>query len=184
MENKHLIWLVLLIIVASALRLVQVFPPNFNPIGAIALLGAAYLPKRWIALIVPLLALWLSNLVLNNTVYDSYFEGFHWIDTGIIYLGASFLLIVWLGFVLLKKVSIKRILLAAVGGGVIFYVVSNFGFWLITGIYPMTFDGLLDCYIAALPFFRNTLLGNITFCTVLFGAYALITQQKLTWSVQ
>ena len=75
--SKNLFLILGLILVAAASRLVP-HPSNFVPVGAMALFGAAALPKRWLAIVVPVLAFYLSDLVLNNTLYASYFEGFYW----------------------------------------------------------------------------------------------------------
>jgi hypothetical protein len=61
--------------------------------------------------------------------------------------------------------------MASIGGSVVFFIVSNFGVWLTGTMYPMTFEGLLACFSAAVPFFRNMLFGDLFFAGVLFGAY-------------
>lgn len=144
---------------------------NFTPIGAIALFGAAYFSdKKW-ALIVPLAALWLSDLYLNNIVYTAYFDGLTWLTGGFLYLYGSVVMIVLLGYVLLKKVTFGRVLGGALGASVIFYVISNFGVWVTSPMYPPTLEGLITCYIAAIPFFHYTIAGNVIYSALLFGGY-------------
>lgn len=157
-----------LILLAAATRILP-HPHNVTPIGAMALLGAAYLNRKYLALLVPLLALWLSNLALDNLVYAPYYEGFVWFSQPAVFI--AFVLIVGLGWLLLKKVTPLRLLGASLGASVLFYLVSNFGTWIGGGIYPQTFSGLMSCYIAGLPFFRNTLMGDLFFVTVLFSAF-------------
>ena len=144
---------------------------NFTPLGAIALFGAAYFPKKKWAFIVPVLALWLSDLVLNNVMYAAYYDGFTFFTSGFLYVYGSFAMIVILGITLLKKVTLPRVIGGALGASILFFVVSNFGVWLSSPLYPNTIEGLIMCYTAAIPFFHYTLAGNIIYCGVLFGGY-------------
>ena len=61
-----------------------------------------------------------------------------------------------------------------VGSSVLFFMITNFGAWLTSGLYPMTADGLLQAYIAGIPFFQNSLLGNLVFAALLFGGFAAL----------
>ena len=166
--SKSLFLVIGLILVAAASRLLP-HPSNFVPVGAMALFGAAALPKRWLALIVPVLAFYLSDLVLNNTLYTSYFEGFYW---GMSYwtIGAIVLMVV-LGMGLLRnlKFSWLRVGGAAVSATLVFFLVTNFGVWAGGLMYPKTGAGLLAAYAAGLPFLLNSLLANLVFSGLLFG---------------
>jgi hypothetical protein len=134
-------------------------PPNFTPIGAIALFGGAYLSGR-IALVLPLLAMLISDLFL----------GFYsWRLMLIVYL--SFLICVLLGFKLKKNRKWYRFLGYSLIGSVVFYLLTNFAVWAFTSWYPKNLNGLLQCYFLALPFFKNTILGNLFYTGLLFGAY-------------
>jgi len=62
---------------------------------------------------------------------------------------------------------------AALAGSVLFFVITNFGVWLSSDLYPQTAEGLVVCYVAAIPFFRNTLAGDLLYACVLFGGFAL-----------
>lgn len=165
---KSLFLVIGLILIAAASRLLP-HPSNFVPVGAMALFGAAALPKRWLAVLVPVLAFYLSDLVLNNTLYAAYFEGFYW---GISYwmVGAIVLMVV-LGMGLLRnlKFSWLRVGGAAVGATLVFFLVTNFGVWAGGMLYPKTGAGLLAAYGAGLPFLLNSLLANLLFSGLLFG---------------
>lgn len=165
---KNLFLVISLILVAAASRLLPHWP-NFVPVGAMALFGAAALPKRWLAVIVPVLAFYLSDLVLNNTLYAEYYEGFHW---GINYwtTGAIVLMTV-LGMGLLRnaKFSWLKIGGAAVGATLVFFLITNFGVWASGTMYPKSGAGLIAAYAAGLPFLLNSLLANLLFSGVLFG---------------
>jgi len=111
-NRTRLIVLLLAIVAAAALRLVP-HPPNFTPIGAMALFSGAYVGRRALAFAAPLAAL-----------------------------------------------------------ALLFFALSNFGVWLGSGMYPRSLAGLAECYAAALPFFQNSLAGDLFYTVLLFGGFA------------
>jgi hypothetical protein len=168
---------VILILLAALTRLLP-HPPNYTPLAAIGLFGAAYLQRRWLAWMVPFAALFLTDLLLNNVLYSTYFTGFTLITSWYIY--AAIGLVVLLGWFFLRdNVSPQRVLGASLSASVVFFLVSNFSTWAQTVIYPKTFAGLLSCYAAGIPFFGNTVLGDLIFSAVLFGGYAWVLRSKL-----
>ena len=158
-NHSRLIALLSAILAAAVLRLVP-HPPNFTPIGAMALFSGAYLGKRPVAFAAPLGALLLSDLVLGF---------YHGQPT--VYFSVA--LIVMIGMLALRRVSALRVGAAAMASSVLFFVITNFGMWLFSGIYPVTADGLVACYVAAIPFFQNTVLGDLFFTVLLFGGFAI-----------
>jgi len=158
-NQTRLIALVSAILIAAALRLVP-HPPNFTPIGAMALFSGAYLGRRGLAFVAPLAALLLSDLVLG------FYAGMNFVYLGVI-------LTVVIGWWLTRRRSALRIAGAALASSVMFFVVTNFGMWLFSGYYPVTFEGLVACYVAAIPFFQNSLAGDLFFTALLFGGFAL-----------
>ena len=160
-NHSRIIALLSAIVVAAALRLIP-HPPNFTPIGAMALFSGAYLGRRGvIAFAAPLGALLLSDLVL----------GFY---RGMPTVYFSVAIIVVLGWLALQRVSPLRIGAAAIASSILFFVVTNFGMWLSSGFYPRTLAGLEACYVAAIPFFQNTLAGDLFYSTLLFGGFAVL----------
>lgn len=149
----------LIIGIAVALRLLP-HPPNMAPIAAMALFGGVYLNKRY-ALLVPLIAMVFSDL----------FIGFH---NTIIFVYGSFLLTGVIGIWLKTHKNTPTIIVASLVSSLMFFVVTNFGVWLMYDFYPKTLTGLIDCYIAAIPFFRNTIVGDFAFTVVFFGSYELL----------
>lgn len=147
------------IAVAAALRLVP-HPPNFTPIGAMALFSGAYLGRRAIAFAAPLAAMLLSDAVLG------FYSGF-WVT----YLGVA--AIVLIGWLALSCLSILRLGLAALASSAVFFLVSNFGTWALSGMYSHTASGLAACYVAAIPFFQNTVVGDLFYAALLFGGFRL-----------
>lgn len=167
----------LILIILAALTRLLPHPHNFTPLGAIGLFGAAYLERRWLALLVPLVALFITDLFINNVLYSAYFEGFAWITSGYIYLAMG--LVVGNGLLQTrKKTSGQRIVAASLSSSALFFLVSNFGVWAESTMYPKTVAGLLGCYTAGLPFFGNTILGDLFFSAVLFGGYAWAVQRN------
>ncbi len=162
--------LALMVLMASVSRLVP-HPPNFTPIGAIALFGGAYFLKRWTAFIIPLISLWISDLVISNIVYAQYHDGFVWFYKGFYWNYGSFLLIVFMGILLLKKVKATSVIAASLSASLVFFIISNLGVWYSSLIYPPTFTGLLACYSAGIPFFGNTLMGDAFYSGILFGSF-------------
>lgn len=157
-------------ILAAAVTRILPHPDNVTPIGGMALFGAAYFSRKYLAIIVPLAALWLSNLFIDNVVYAAYYEGFVWFTQPFVFL--SFFLIVAMGWLALRKVTPLRLLGSSLAASVLFFLISNFGVWLTGGgMYPMSLEGLMTCYAAGLPFFRNSMLGDLVFTAALFGAF-------------
>lgn len=170
---------IILMIMAAAISRFIPHPPNFTPIGAMSLFGAAYFGRRYLALLIPFIALWVSDLVINNVLYARMFPetytGFSWFGMWSVYL--AFAVIVFLGWVVLKKVSPLRLLGASFSASVLFFLITNFHFWLMTATYPKTVAGLAMAYTAGLPFFWNTLAGDLFFTAVLFGSFAFFQRQ-------
>ena len=159
-----------MILLAAMSRLIP-HPANFAPIGGMALFGAAYYSKRYWAFIIPIVALWISNLLLNNVVYGQYFDGFVWFKGSSLFIYGAFALIVLFGMVTLKKVRIPRLIVSALGASFIFFLVSNFGVWFSGTMYPKDVGGLIACYVAGIPFFQNTMAGDLVYTAVMFGAF-------------
>jgi len=150
----------LIIVGAALLRLVP-HAPNFAPIGAMALFGGAYLPKRW-ALVLPLAAMFLSDI----------FIGFDGVDGRAAVYG-SFLLIGLLGIWLGNHKSAANIIGASLAGSLLFFLITNFTVLYTESLYPRTWAGLLESYTMALPFFRYTVLGDVFYTAVFFGGFEL-----------
>lgn len=163
----------MIVLLAALSRLIP-HPANFAPIGGMALFGAAYYSKRYWAYLIPVISMWFSDLILNNLVYGQYFDHFVWFYSGSIFTYGAFALIVLLGTFTLKRVKVGNLAISALSASAIFFLVSNFGVWLSSGMYPHTFGGLQTCYIAGLPFFKNTILGDLFYSGVLFGAFELL----------
>ncbi len=155
----------LIIGIAVVLRLVP-HPANIAPIAAMALFGGAYLNKKY-ALVVPIVTMIFSDLFL----------GFH---STVIFVYGSFLLTGVIGIWLRDHKDMRYIFLASLVSSILFFLITNFGVWLVGNLYPKTVQGLIECYIAAIPFFRNTILGDLLYSGVLFGGYAVVLKFLMT----
>ena len=163
MVKPRLIVLISMILAAAASRLIP-HPPNMTSVAAIALFGGAYFSDRRLAFLVPFSALFLSDLVLG---FYRHME--------VVYI--SFALIVAIGLWLQKHRTALPIAGAAAASSVLFFVLTNFGVWAFDALYPKTIAGLIACYVAAIPFLQNTLLGDLLYTAVLFGGFALLERQ-------
>jgi len=138
---------------------------NFTPIGALGLFAGAYLTRRS-AWLIPFAALIISDLFIG--FYHVYAMLF-------VYLGFAANILIGRQF-LLQKRSILSLFSASLGSASIFFIFSNFGVWLTGIMYPMTFAGLSECFVMAIPFFGNTLLGTFVYVVVLFGLYETLQE--------
>lgn len=162
----------LLILLAALSRLIP-HPVNFAPIGGMAFFGAAYYRRRVWAFVIPVITMWISDLILNNGVYGAYFDGLVWLYDGAWFTYGAFILIALMGMVTLRKIKVPNLLFSALGASVIFFLVSNFGVWFSGTMYPKDFSGLIACYTAGILFFKNTVMGDLFYTAVLFGAFEL-----------
>lgn len=151
-------------------------PPNFSPIEAVSLFAGAYVADRRLAFALPLFALLLSDLVLGFVVY-----GYGLVYAGMVFIYASVALITALGAGWLRhRTSLARVAGGAMASATLFYIVTNFGVWLTSGLYPHSTGGLLACYLAGLPFFHYTLAGAFVYTALLFGGAELTRRHMRT----
>jgi hypothetical protein len=161
-----------LTVLAALVRLLP-HPPNFAPIGSVALFGGAKL-RGWQAYVVPILAMLLTDPIRSRL--EGNYAAYSW---GTLFIYTAFLVNVVLGRVFLRNSSsVRRIVAVALAGSVQFYLITNFSvWWRGFSLYPHNFAGLMACYIAALPFFGRTVFGDLFYTGVLFSAYALLQRR-------
>jgi hypothetical protein len=158
--------LALAITLTAAAVLARLAPhlPNATPIAAVALFSGVYLTDR-LAWLVPLIALLATDAVLG------------WYDWPVMLsVYSSFALIGLIGQRLSARPTTGRIAAASLAGSCLFFVVTNAAVWAWGHLYPPTLAGLAASYVNALPFFRNTLLGDLGYTAILFGSYALVVR--------
>lgn len=170
--------LTLIIIGAVFFRLALPLMPNFSPLGATCLLGAAHFDKKWKAFLVPIAATWLSDIFVINVIYADHYPEFTLLYSGFYWQYASYALIVLFGrFLYAKNISAIKIAVGGVGAGLIFFIVSNFGVWASGSTYSPDLGGLINCYVAGIPFYKGSLLGNLFYSVLLFGTYYLLQKR-------
>lgn len=153
-------------------------PSNLVPVGAASLFAGAYFGSTLFAFAVPLLSLWISDMILNNFIYQQYFPEFTLFYDGFYWQYLSFVAIVLIGILIKKHIKVSNIILASLSGSLLFFVVTNFGVWFSSNMYPHSLVGLGACYVAAIPFFVQTLIGDLVFCGVIFGIFEYLKMQK------
>ena len=168
MENNKIqidwYWIGGLVLLLALSRLIP-HPPNFTPLGAMAILaGATVKELRW-ALVIPLAAMLLSDVLI----------GFH---SSLLFVYAAVVLMVMLSRIMLCTYSAAKLALTALTISVVFFLVTNFGAWLSHSMYPQTINGLWQSYIAGIPFFRNTLLSNFLFTAISFYILTFLPAHK------
>src|SRR3989338_6205080 len=170
MENRTLlrnvknVLPIFFIVISAVLARVLPHPPNFAPITGIALFSGSYLSGIG-AFILPMGIMLLSDAVI----------GFH---STMIYVYGSFLLIVLLGKFLKTKTSFIRLTVTSLISSILFFTITNFGVWQGGGLYPKTFQGMGQSYAMAIPFFRNTLLGDFFYTFILFYGFQLVRSEE------
>ena len=155
-KNITLLTVGLLIILGLSARLLP-HPANFAPITAIALFCGLYLPRRW-SIIVPIVAMFVSDIFIG--FYD-------WKIMLAVYF--CFILTGLIGSVVQNRKSFATILGGTLSGSILFFLITNLAVWAFGTMYIHNFAGLLECYTMAIPFFRNSLLGDLFFTGILVG---------------
>ncbi len=161
-----------LFVFAAILMRLLPHPWNVTPLGAMCLFGGATFRSKRDSVLVPLAAVLLSDYAVIHLTYHGQYA---WFSP---YTWTGFLLVGLLGWTLRNKLTVVRVVGASLAGSVAFFLVSNFGVWVGWKLYPPTFGGLVDCYVAALPFFRNSLVGDLVYAGLMFGTYAWLRHSR------
>lgn len=169
MEKRNLninLIVILLLIAATAFLRIFINIPNFTPIAAIALFGGTFIKRKELAILLPMLILFVSDIII----------GFY---SPMLMIGVygSFILIGLLGFLLRKNVNIVTVISSSLIASILFFVVTNFVVWAEGLWYPLTLSGLTACFVSAIPFFRYEIMGTLTFSLFFFGAYSIVTKK-------
>ena len=169
-------WFLTALIGAVALvRLVSLPIHNFAPIGAIALFGGVYFKDKIFAFLVPLMALFVTDIIIEIIGGPGFYKG-------MISVYAAFLIVGCIGLLIRNHVNFRNVVAGALASSVIFFLITNFAAWLGNPFYAQNFGGLMTSYAAGLAFYKNevlgsfffnTVLGDLFFTGVLFGAFAL-----------
>ena len=167
--TKRTITIIAIVFVAALMRLLP-HAPNFSPIAAMALFGGAYITNKYWAIILPLMAMLVSDALMG-------FNGWYFTEQ-IVTVYGTFALIAALGITLQGNKNVVRIAGASIASSLIFFLTTNFAVWLggyfhSPALYPMNGQGLAECFVAGLPFFQNSLAGDLCYNSLLFGGFYL-----------
>ena len=150
----NILLIIILTLFAIFSRLIP-HPPNFTPLLAIALYSGISFKNKTL-FVIPLTAMIVSDVFL----------GYH---SSILWVYLSLLIIFYIGYISFKKYSFSNLILLSLISSLMFFILTNFGVWIIG--YPNTIEGLIACYIAAIPFFHNTLFSTILFSSIFHFSY-------------
>ncbi len=165
------------IILLLSLSRLAIAIPNLEPIGAAALFGGAMLSSKYLKYLVPLLALFIGDIIIASLAPT--FSA-HLFSPTFVAIYVAFIAAVFIGQKVIGKApKVKSVAGGAILSSVIFFVVTNFVVWMdpTFALYPKTLSGLSACYIAAIPFYKMTLLSNLLFSAIAFGGYAIYRKQ-------
>ena len=161
-------WLALIFISLGILTRFIPHMPNFVPLAAVALFSGVYWNKKH-GYLVPLAIYVVSDLIM----------GLHAV---VLFTWGSIVAIYFLGKLLKKRKTVVNTTLFTFVSSVLFFIISNLGVW-IMGWYPRTTEGLIQCYVYALPFFRTSLISNFAYVAIFFGSYEYFLSRKKLVSV-
>lgn len=153
----------IIMLIAVASRFLP-HPPNFTAVGAGAFYGGRYFSGAF-KYASPIIVMLISDIFL----------GFH---KTVFFVYGAFLFNAWLGSRIIRQPKWYRVAGGAVICGAAFYIITNFGVWLVGNWYPHTLSGLISCYVLALPFAKWTLAGDLVFTAIFFGATELYRQRS------
>lgn len=177
--NKRITLIASLFVLAISTRFLP-HAPNFTALAAIALFGGAMISNRAMAFAIPLLSLYVSDLIINNIVYGSYYSEFVWYTADTIPVYLSFALMVLMGRGI-KNFKISSIAIPAVASTVVFFLITNFALFYPISLYPHNTNGIIMAYEAGLPYALNQLGSTVLYSAILFGsAYFSLGSPKET----
>ena len=165
---NYLVIFSVLIVLGVAGRLLP-HPPNFTPMAAIALFAGFIFLKRYIAVIAVVVTMLLTDYFAFGFLSAEWFASK---SMWVVYLALLFP-IVFKNF-LQKKLGLFRVAGAALASSTVFFIATNFAVWAFSPMYEKTLEGLVLCYTMAIPFFQNTVAGDLIWSGVIFGTYFLL----------
>ena len=176
-------WVIFFLVVLAAFSRLVPHPSNFTAIGAMAIFSTVFIPNRWLSLFLPLVAMWMSDIVLNNTLYASYSKGFIFFSEGVFWIYAGILAHGLAAWWLAKQRNVVAIAGASALGAILFFLLSNFGVWWGSSMYAHDWNGLTQCFVLALPFFGNFLAADLFYCGILFGIHYFLERNTKLFQV-
>ena len=164
MHNKHQYKkLFTLYLIFGILAKILPHPSNITPLTNLYLHAGSKLTKG-LAIIVILISTILADVIL------SYFYDYPIFGYWSLFTYSGFIIIALLGTKLARNISLPKLVICVISSSSIFWVWTNFGCWLTMPNYPKNLFGLINCYIMALPFLKNSLLGDLVWSIIVFNS--------------
>jgi|SRR5579871_2608277 len=173
--------LLLIILIIAIIRVLNNFSTditplaNYSPLAAMALFGGAYFKGNVKPLAFPLIAIFISDVILFATVYKKYGNGF--LYGGWIWVYTAFLLIAWSGKLIIKKVKVQTLAISISVAVLIHWIFTDLGVWTGSTKYAQNLSGFIACLTAAVPFELRLLTATILYCLIMFGAFEWIKKK-------
>lgn len=169
MNQKQMIWVMVALVMFTALTRVMLYPFNFSPVIALALFGGACIPDRKLGFLLPVLSMFVADLIFELFNIAPGFWGWNQL---IHY--ALFVVIALVGTRISKPAPL-RVMGASVISSLLFFFVSNSLVWMLdNSTYPGNFSGWMACLTAGLPFLKNGMLADLLYSGLFFGGYVLM----------
>lgn len=180
-QNKTSILIAVLLVLLAAISRVALYPNNFSPMVGMALFAGVIFADKRLAFALPLFSMLLSDIMFEVfNIADGFWGWGQLVGYGI------FALITVFAFTL-KKVNVVNVIGYSIASSVIFFLLSNLSFFLLDNpvyhTYTQNFSGFINCYVSALPFFRTSLIADLVYSGVLFGAYYAIQNFAIKKSI-
>ena len=166
MKAKYSVYFGLGLIILLALSRLIPHPPNFTPILGMAVFSGAIINRKIVAYLVPLAAMFISDLYL----------GLH---SGMPIIYFTLAICVLIGTFIESRVTILNSILGITAGVLIFYLITNFTVWYGSGMYENSFSGLITCYVMGLPFLQNTFISSLIYGMGAFLIYEVINKRLI-----
>ena len=168
-QRLSLLW----IFIAVAGRLLP-HPPNVTPITSLCIFAGTQLSRK-LSLLITLLALALSDLLL------AWLHGYPAFSAESIFTYSGFAVIVLLSSRLSHTPAAKQLFIYVISASLGYWLWTNFGVWLLYADYAKNMTGLITCYTAALPFLRNSLLGDVAWMAIIYGTFRIAAKHCVAW---
>lgn len=171
MKSKNNIILIAGTIFLMAISRLLPHPYNFTPLIAMGIMGATYFRSSIWKFILPIVAFYISDLLVTNILYSSFYadQGFVWVSSHMIWTYGAMLVIILVSSLIMRSKNLQNLMGASLTGAILFFVISNFGSWMADPIYPRTFGGLTTALAAGIPFFPATLGSTILYTSIGYG---------------
>jgi hypothetical protein len=179
--NPHNAVVLLIIIIIAAIRVMNNFSTeitvlaNYSPLAAMALFGSAYCKGNAKPLLFPLMAIFISDIILFNTVYKDYSNGI--LYDGWLWVYGAFLLIAVSAKLIIKRVNVQNVAVATITSVFIHWIVTDLSVWIGSKTYSQTWSGFMACLNAAIPFELRLLLATVVYSAIMFGVFELMKRK-------